>query len=106
MRAAWGCDAPTAGAQLLIPCVACGGEGAESCDTCSGVGYEAIFRCPWSEDVGEAVAALWVRAQYPGALPCAGGLLEQPGAFVDLLRLASSAEARLEPAKEASVDGD
>lgn len=94
LRAAWGCEAPTAGAQLLIPCVDCGGEDPD-CATCQGVGFEPVFRCPWSQELGPALEALWLVTRFPEVLPCAGGFFDQPAKFVDCVRVVGSAEAQL-----------
>lgn len=94
MRVKWGCDAPTANAQLLIPCVRCGGL-EDRCDVCQGLGFEGIHRCPRTFDLGQSFETLWCVAQYPGALPCAGGLRDQPAPYIAALCLVQNAEPQL-----------
>ena len=95
MRREWGCDAPTREAQLYIPCLAC--DGAEDdCKVCSGLGLEPIHRCPNAvlDPTIKPLFYLWL--SWPGVLPEAGGLHDQPAIYVEAMRLLDVARGRME----------
>lgn len=94
LRADWGCDGPTSQPQLFIPCVRCDGTN-ELCALCEGQGFEAIHRCPYANDIGEAQEFLLLHAAWPGTLPMAGGIYDQPAIYVDAMRLLDVATQRI-----------
>jgi hypothetical protein len=99
-REMWGCDAPTAQPQLWIPCVACDGR-EQTCESCSGGGFEALYRCPQTFVTDEAREFVELFQVYPQALPLSGGLYEQPDRYLIAMRIIARAHACLD-AEEAA----
>lgn len=78
-------DAPTKQLPARLACVACEGKG---CDGCNGNGYTLIDRCPHrivTRDVWQALR--FARRADKGALPVAGGLLNQTQSFLEAWEL-------------------
>ena len=84
LKKEWGCDEPTAHAQLWIPCQGCPETG--ECATCHGDGWEAIHDCPQKVVWPEAVELLHLHAYWPEAVPFSGGIYEQPAGYVAAMR--------------------
>lgn len=97
IRATWGCDRSTITPQLRIPCVRCAGED-PACEICRGSGHESIYDCPrrlLSEDE-DALQLFSLFSTYPQALPCAGGLYDQPARYLAAMRVIGHATRELE----------
>lgn len=86
LREEWGCDEPTTTPQLWIPCVSCS-DGGPDCRACEGRGFEPIYRCPRKLLDPEAGEWLFLHRHWPGALPLAGGLMDQPAIYVSTMRI-------------------
>lgn len=94
LRADWGCDVPTTQPQFFIPCVRCDGSDSE-CELCKGEGFEAIHECPYRSGLGPAAELLELHKTWPGTLPLAGGLFDQPALYLDCMRFLDQAIARV-----------
>jgi hypothetical protein len=92
LRAQWGCDGPTAWEQFFLPC-ACGGE--DGCQVCAGTGLEPVHECPNRLLSAGVIPLLELHRVWPQVLPLAGGLYDQPAAYVQAMRLLDQAEARM-----------
>lgn len=79
------CEGARDSRQILIPCQDCDGFSAE-CATCRGYGFEEIFSCPWCAVEPELGELIVLHATWPGALPCAGGIYDQPAGYVQAMR--------------------
>lgn len=90
----WGCLERTERPQLWIPCVVCGQE-EERCKECGGSGWEAIHRCPYALVDAATWELVYLHAHWPAVLPYAGGLYEQPAAYVQAMRLLDAAVGRM-----------
>lgn len=94
MRAEWGCDAPTEHPQLFVPCACAGAK--DECQACGGVGLEPLHRCPNVLIDAQAIRLLELHRLWPGTMPQAGGLYDQPALYVDAMLFLDRACSRME----------
>jgi len=107
-KAEWGCESPAREPQIQIPCVLCAGDDAD-CQVCNGTGYEDIYRCPRTFITPWETEYRALHRSWPGALPFAGGIWDQPAQYVIAMRIIDQAEGLmqeiLEDEREAKMKG-
>lgn len=86
------CEGEAEGVTLYLPCLACHGRG---CAACGPGGHVALYTCPFRRDLGDAWEYVSLHQHYPGTLPLAGGLYNQPAPYVVAMRLLDRAKTLL-----------